>query len=175
MNHAAHFVQFFAADARLILEVTRFLAEGLEAGATCMVLGTSEHRAAFAAELRSRGLDPVAMEAEYRYISLDVAEVLAKLMRDGRPDRQRFHEVLGQLIMQAAARGQPVRVFGEMATLPASEGQRDALIRIEELWNELSRHHSFTLFCAYPLAAFAGDPHSRELICATHGHVVPSA
>ena len=174
MNHAAHFVQFFEADDRLVNGVSRFLGEGLESGSTCVALATPEHRAAIAEQLRARGLDPAALEADYRYIPLDATHMLGKVMRDGHPDQQRFHDVIGLLVRQAAARGQPVRIFGEMVAILAKEGRRDALIRIEELWNELSRHHSFTLFCAYPLAAFAGDLRSQTLVCAIHGHVVPT-
>ena len=174
MNHAAHFVQFFDADDRLVRGVSRFIGEGLESNCTCIAIGTSEHREAIAAELRRRGLDPVSLEAEYRYISLDARHLLSIFMRHGQPDQQLFHQAMGQLIRQAAARGQPVRVFGEMVAVLAAENRRDAVIRLEELWNELSRHHSFTLFCAYPVTAFAGDLRSQTLVCAIHGHVVPT-
>jgi hypothetical protein len=174
MNHAAHFVQFFEADDRLVRGVSRFLGEGLESSCTCVAVATPEHRAAIADALAARGLDPAALEADYRYIALDASETLAKISVDGAPDGQRFHEVMGLLIRQVAARGQPVRIFGEMVALLAKAGRLDAVIRLEELWNELSRHHSFTLFCTYPLTAFAGDLRSQTLVCAIHGHVVPT-
>jgi hypothetical protein len=174
MNHAAHFVQFFEADDRLVRGVSRFIGEGLESNCTCISIATPEHRAKIAEQLRVRGLDPAALETEYRYINLDARDQLTKLSVDGRSDQQRFHDVMGLLIRQAGARGQPVRVFGEMVALLAAEGRRDAVIRVEELWNELSRHYSFTLFCAYPLTAFGGDLRSQTLVCAIHGHVVPT-
>jgi hypothetical protein len=174
MNHAAHFVQFFEADDRLVRGVSRFIGEGLESSCTCVSIATPEHRARIDEQLRGRGLDPAALEADYRYIPLDAAETLAKLTRNGVLDQQLFHEVMGLLVRQAACRGQPVRVFGEMVAVLAGVGRRDAVIRLEELWNELSRHHSFTLYCAYPLSAFAGDLRSQTLVCAIHGHVVPT-
>jgi len=174
MNHAAHFVQFFDADDRLVRGVSRYIGEGLESNCTCVVIGTPEHRESIEIELRRRGLDPAALEAEYRYISLDAQHMLTKFMREGRPDQQLFHEIMGMLIRQVGARGQPIRVFGEMVALLAAANNRDAVIRLEELWNELSRHHSFTLFCAYPVHAFAGDMRSQTLVCAIHGHVVPT-
>jgi hypothetical protein len=174
MNHAAHFVQFFEADDRLVRGVSRFLGEGLESSCTCVSIATPEHRARIDQHLRERGLDPAALEADYRYISLDAGETLAKITRDGVLDQERFHEAMGLLVRQAAARGQPVRIFGEMVAVLADDGRRDAVILLEELWNELSRHHSFTLYCAYPLSAFAGDLRSQTLVCAIHGHVVPT-
>lgn len=174
MNHAAHFVQFFEADDRLVRGVARFLGEGLESNCTCISIATPEHRAQIDQHLRARGLDPAALEADYRYIPLDAQDTLSKISRDGLLDRKLFHDRMGLLVRQAAARGQPVRVFGEMVARLADAGHRDAVVRLEELWNELSRHHSFTLFCAYPLSAFAGDLRTQTLVCAIHGHVVPT-
>ena len=93
-------------------------------------------------------------------------------MVDGVPDQQRFHSNVGLLIRQAAARGQPVRIFGEMVAVLATMGRMDAAIRLEELWNELSRQEDFALFCGYPAAAFRSDHRLRSRVCALHDHVI---
>jgi hypothetical protein len=152
--------------------VSSFVRDSLEAGGTCIVVATGAHRAAIAARLTALGLDPAAFAAAYRYISVDAALTLQKFMLESGPDPQRFHQHLGLLLRQAAAGGRPVHVYGEMVGLLAERGQMSAVIRLEELWNELSRYHTFRLFCGYPEAPFAADERSRAQVCATHGHVV---
>lgn len=174
MKHAAHFVQFFDADDRLIDAVSRFTREGLETGCTCLVVATPEHRQRVGARLVADGFDAATFSAQYQYIALDARSMLATFMVDGQPDQERFHHSMGLLIRQASARGQPVRIFGEMVALLAADGYMDAVVALEELWNELSRHYNFTLFCAYPLTAFSGDLRTHTLVCAVHSHVLPT-
>jgi KaiC/GvpD/RAD55 family RecA-like ATPase len=172
MTHSAHFVQLFDADDALVDAVSRFVHEGIEADWTCVVLATTAHRELIAARLQSMGLDPAALAAEYRYIALDAHLILLSFMSEEGPDQQRFHQNMGLLMRQAASRGQPVRVFGEMVGLLTEEGRAKSAIRLEELWNELSRQQNFTLFCAYPMAPLVNDLRTRTLIRALHTHVV---
>ena len=172
--NSAHFVQFFNEDERLVETVARFVRDGIEAGSTCVVLATNAHREQIAARLEILGLEPERLAAAYRYISIDADLALQSFMGEDGPDQQRFHHNMGLLLRQAAARGQPVHVFGEMVAILATQGRARAAIRLEELWNELSRYHTFRLFCGYPLAAFEGDVRSRAIVCANHSHVVPA-
>lgn len=174
MKQSAHVVQFFEADDRLVDAVSRFTREGIESGYTCVIVATEAHRERLDAALGPAGLDAEMLSAQYRYISLDAGSMLATFMVEGQPDQERFHRNMGLLIRQAAARGQPVRIFAEMVALLAADGNNAAVVRLEELWNELSRHHNFTLFCGYPTTAFAGDARTRNLICAIHSHVLPT-
>jgi MEDS: MEthanogen/methylotroph, DcmR Sensory domain len=170
--HTAHFVQFFDSDEQLICSVTAFVRRALETNCTCVVVATSAHREAIATRLESSGLDPAALAAAYRYISLDAEVSLRSFMDESGPDAQRFHQHMGLLLRQAAARGQPVHVYGEMVGVLASSGRMQQAIRLEEFWNELSRYHTFTLFCGNPSAPFDGDQRSRTRVCALHSHVV---
>jgi len=168
----AHSAQFFHTDEALVEAVTAFVRRALETNGTCLVVATPAHREAIAERLTGSGLDPAAYAAAYRYISLDADLTLASFMDDAGPDPARFHQNLGLLLRQAAARGQPVYVYGEMVGQLASSGRMRAAIRLEELWNELSRYHTFNLFCGYPSAAFANDERARAQICGLHTHVV---
>lgn len=176
MTDTAHLVQFFSADDRLIAIVSDHLREGFAAGDTCVVVLTAEHRQAIEARLRSAGFDPEALSAEYRYIPLDAETMLASLY-DPRTgfDRERFHNDCGLLIRQAAAGGQPVRLYGEMVDLLVAQGRPAAAIQLEELWNELSRHHHLYMFCSYRVSAFTENPRYRKLLHGLHTHVVPDS
>ena len=166
--HAAHFAQFFETDEALTEAASRYLRDAIDAGCTCVALTTAQHREHIEARLRSMGFAPEALAAAYRYITLDAHQALDGFMLDGCPDRQRFHHSMGLLIRQAAARGQPVRVFSEVVPLLAAAGRRRCAIEVEDLWNELTRLYSFTLCCAYPLATFENDEDTRARLCALH-------
>src|SRR5688572_18132759 len=155
MSHTAHIVQFFDSDEEYVRAAGRYLREGFAAGETCIAVATAEHHRQLDAHLSEAGMNAGALSAEYRYIPLQ-AEHTLRTFFDARSgiDRQRFHSQFNQLMSQAAARGQPVRVFGEMVSLLAERGHSAAAIELEELWNELSRHHNFTLFCSYKVSPF---------------------
>jgi MEDS: MEthanogen/methylotroph, DcmR Sensory domain len=168
-----HFVQFFTDDARLQNAVCRYVRRSIESSSTCLVIGTAEHRRAIHESLTLDGFDVDALVSQYQYISLDAERMLSSFMFDGQPQKERFHRIMGLLIHQAASRGQPVRIFGEMVALLASRAQASAAFKLEELWNELSRQHEFTLFCAYRLSDIAYDHDSRHRICSSHSHELP--
>lgn len=170
---ARHLVQFFYTDDRRLAAVERYIRDGLAAGDTCVVIVTTAHRKDIESQLRAAGIDPAAVSADYRYIPLDAEEMLATFFspRTG-IDMPRFHRTFGLLISQAAARGQPVRIFGEMVDLLVDQGRPAVAIELEELWNELTRQHNFTLFCTYQVSAFTENPRYQKLLYGAHSHVV---
>jgi hypothetical protein len=173
MNHAAHIVQFFRDDDEFIRAVGRYLREGLAAGDTCVAAATAAHHRQLDAYLFDAGLNPGALAAEYRYIPIKAEEMLPMFFDASTGiDVERFHSHCGLLLRQAAARGQPVRLFGEMVSLLVDQGQPAATIQLEELWNELSRQHNFTMFCSYRISPFTENPRHRKLLHGVHSHVV---
>ena len=74
-----------------------------------------------------------------------------------------------------AARGAGRR-FGEMVALLWADGNYDAAIRLEELWNDLQETYSFSLFCSYPMNGFGGEALAKPLsdVCAGHSQVIPA-
>ena len=173
MNCSTHLVHVFRNDEPLVAAVARFVCEGLRAGETCVVCTTAEHRRELDELLRAEGLNPTLLEAEYRYITLDAERTLASFYdpRSG-INRTRFHRNIDQLIRQASARGQPVRIFGEMVILLLAQNHPEIAIELEELWNEASRHHNFVLLCTYPTSDFTRNPRYRQLLRGVHSHAI---
>jgi len=173
MNCSTHHVHVFNRDEPLVEAVARFVCEGLYAGETCLVCATAEHRDQLDTLLRAHGLNPVALEAEYRYIPLDAQRTLSSFYhpRTG-INRTLFHRNADQLIRQASARGQPVRIFGEMVVLLLEQNCPDVAIELEELWNEISRQHNFSLLCTYPTSDFTRNPRYRQILRGVHSHAV---
>jgi MEDS: MEthanogen/methylotroph, DcmR Sensory domain len=172
-QESGHFVQFFTTDGELVRAVSDFLLSGFDAGHTCVCVATASHREQIAARLATLGADPAALAAAYRYIPIDARTTLDSFMIRGCIDRERFHRATGLLVAQAASRGAPVRIFGEMVTLVAEQGLGQAVLELEELWNELSRQQPFTLFCGFPHGLF--DQCLFQNVCAVHSHVVQAA
>jgi PAS domain S-box-containing protein len=179
MSHTAqpeHFVQFYESDAFLADSVAAYIGGAIAAGHSAAIIATPEHRGAIIDVLTARGTDTSGAIARGQFVALDAAETLRKFMRDGSPDKGLFRETIGALIAKLTAGGRPLRAFGEMVALLAADGNRDAAIQLEDLWNELGREHTFGLLCAYRIDQFGGanDSEPFERICGQHMHVVPS-
>lgn len=178
-EHRAHVAQFYAADDFLLDSLSRFVGTALDAGDSAVVLATELHRAGLASRLQGRGLDMAAAIRQGRYMALDAAATLSKFMRDGWPDAARFADVAGGLIARArsAAEGKNSRVviFGEMVGLLWAKGESQAAMRLEQLWNDLGKTHSFSLRCGYPIKGFhrAEDGEPFLKICQEHSVVIP--
>jgi signal transduction histidine kinase len=176
----AHSVQFYEDDAFLLDALSRFIGSALGAGDATVVIATKAHRDGLAARLQARGLDLSHTSKQGRYVALDAAEVLAQFMRNGHPDAALFAAALGPVITRATAvaeSAQPrVAAFGEMVALLWAEGQAEAALELEQLWNDLAQTHAFALLCGYPMSFFkqVADDGQLEQICSVHSHVIPA-
>jgi hypothetical protein len=169
-----HAVQFYQTDGHLLDLVTRFIGTALVTGEVGIVIATKAHRDGLAKRFKSRGLNVNVAREQGRFVSLDAASTLSRCMVDGRPDGQRFRDVIGGLLQNVAARVERKRIaaFGEMVALLWAEGKADCALELEEMWNALANQHAFCLCCAYPMSGF-GYRHAAPFmkICAQHSHV----
>ncbi|HXN71763.1 MAG TPA: ATP-binding protein [Candidatus Acidoferrales bacterium] len=183
-----HVVQFYSEDRSLVETLGRFIGAALGAGDAAIVVATKAHRDGLAEQLESRGLNVASAIEEGRYISLDAAETMSEILVDGWPDESRFASHIGGVITRARSAAERVRqsrasliveprvaVFGEMVALLWADGKHPSAIRLEQLWNDLAKTHSFSLRCAYPMAGFHRQEHSEPFlkICAEHSAVIP--
>jgi PAS domain S-box-containing protein len=152
----------------------------LACGDAAVVIATQAHREGLEQLLKSHGLDISKAARQGRYLTLDATETLAQIMVNGLPDAERFANVIGSALARAAAaltseRSQ-LAAFGEMVNVLWATGQYEAALRLEQLWNDLARHHSFSLLCAYPLSGFNSPKHTEPFlrICKEHSSVIPS-
>ena len=177
MNTCSHLVEFFRADERLVERVADFMEEAFADGCACIAIVTPEHRGRIDVALASRGLLSDELIAAYRYIVIDARATLTSLRSAGVFDIPEFHRSLGQLISLAASGGRHVRIVGEMVTLLARQGEGDAVIQLEEMWNDLSREHDFSLYCVYPTDVFDAplDACLRQQIRALHSRELAGA
>jgi signal transduction histidine kinase len=176
----AHSVHFYAAEPSLIDELAGFVSASLARGHSVLVIATQPHCQALEANLADRGVDLGPARRLGRYEALDARRTLAEFLVDGQPDEARFASVIGSAIARAASAAEPghrrVAAFGEMVALLCDDGNEEAALTLEQIWNRLARTHSFDLHCAYPMRMFGGSDAGQRLqgICAEHGHVVPT-
>ena len=176
MRDTDHFVQFYEADGFLLNSLSGFIGKAIKSGDGAIVVATESHRYGLDELLQASGLDVVGARTRGSYVSLHAADTLAKFMVNGAPDRDRFNQVIGGVIAGVTDGRSRASAFGEMVALLWAEGNFTAAIRLEELWNELQKLHSFSLFCAYPMNQLGGErfvePHSS--VCSVHSRVIPA-
>jgi PAS domain S-box-containing protein len=174
-----HVVQLYGEDRFLIDELTQFISAALMGGSSAVVIATKGHEESLAQKMKDQGLDLAGIIASGRYVALDAAETLTRIMVAGLPDTSRFSEVVGGVLARAASaaldQNRRVVAFGEMVSLLWAEGKTEGAIHLEKLWNQLARAYSFSLRCAYPMQGFCReeDADSLERICAEHSTVIP--
>ena len=168
-----HSVQFYEEDGSLLRELSQFIGAALGGGGSAIVIATQTHREALASQLEQQGIHLQLATKNGRFLSLDAAEALSGFMVDGMPDADLFNTMLGSVVAQmsgaANARGHRLAAFGEMVALLWAEGNRDAAIYLEKLWNQLGERYAFHLHCAYPrkLVSDGNDYHIAD-ICSRH-------
>ncbi len=173
-----HTVQFYGEDSSLLDELSRFIGTALVAGEAAVVIATKAHRDGLTQRLQSRGFETATAVEQGRYIALDAAETLAKFMRSGWPDAGLFVETIGSVLDQPAAVGGKtcrISAFGEMVALLWAQGNAEAAVRLEQLWNNVAKTYPLSLRCAYPMSEFNRENHGDPFlqICAEHSHVIP--
>ena len=171
-----HFVQFYETDGFLFRLLGEFIGAGLRAGEAAIVVATPAHREGLAERLQALGLDVIAARRSGQYVELDAAAMLATFMVNGIPEPERFNEVFGGIIAQAAAGWHGVRVFGEMVALLWAQEHYEAAVALEALWNQLRTVHAFALCCGYRITGIGGEALAGPLsdVCAAHSYVIPA-
>ncbi|WP_164012430.1 MEDS domain-containing protein [Pyxidicoccus trucidator] len=174
----SHIVQFYEDEAFLLDVLDQYLGAGLAAGEPLIVIATEPHRRAILQRLAAAGVDVEAACGSGQLTLLDARETLSRFMVNGSPDEGRFQEVVGGALTRALAEGhgRRVRAYGEMVDLLWREGNPDAAVALEELWNDLAARYPFSLLCTYALGGFGDEAHARPFrdICRAHSHVVPT-
>jgi signal transduction histidine kinase len=178
VGHRGHTVQFYQDDAFFIDGLSRFIGSAIVAGESAVVIATQGHRNALSRILHSRGLDMSNAIDHGRYIALDAAGTLAQFMRGDWPDSDLFKETISPVLARAStvAQRRAVSAFGEMVAVLSAQGNAEAAVRLEQLWNEVAEGYSLSLLCAYPMSGFDRESHGDALsrICAEHTHVIPA-
>ena len=99
-------------------------------------------------------------------MTLDAGDVKQRLTESGSLDPSAYDVIVGGVVRDAARRGNPIYVYGEIVSLLWDDGQVVAALELEALWNGLREELPFSLLCAYRAQSVEGDAHAESL-----GHV----
>jgi signal transduction histidine kinase len=171
-----HLVQYYEKEGFLYDRVTDFMSDGLRGSDAAILIATRAHREGVESRLLGKGVDLPDLTAGGRYHALDAQETLSRFMVNGRLNPERFASTIGPVIRTARSGDRRVLAFGEMVALLWAAGNRDAAIRLEELWNDLARKETFALLCAYPIRSFDDAGYAKPFadINAAHTWVTPA-
>jgi hypothetical protein len=170
-----HVVQFFDLLETRAGSVARFVHEGVSSGKTAVIVARAGNVVAIDVALRRRGVSLATLVASGSVVVRDARSTLDELMGPHLPDVAKFGTVVGGLVRQLAdAAPGGLAVYGEMVDLLAAEGNVEAALTLERLWNDLAERVPFTLMCGYAAAHFAGTSaghrHLRT-VCELHSEV----
>lgn len=170
-----HFVQLYTDEVFLARGVCAFLRAGFAEGDAAVVIATPAHVSLITERLSAERLIVADLLARDQLLVVDAMDCLSRFMVDGRPDRDRFLAVIGDMLQRARAAGySKIRLYGEMVNLLWRQNLAGA-IRLEELWNEALARERVTLLCAYAIDNFDPDAHRDALprVTEVHSHLIP--
>jgi MEDS: MEthanogen/methylotroph, DcmR Sensory domain len=178
VRERGHVVQVYTDDAYLLDSLCTLLMDALNAGESIVAVTTRSHRMGLQKRLLAQGIDGAEARQRGRLTVLDAVEALSGFMDENEPNRERFLLQFGDIFRRAetaaVAKNKRLVAYGEMVAVLGEQKKFDALIRLEQLWNELALTHSFYLCCAYPANLFqeklTGKAYS--MIRAEHSDVV---
>ena len=175
-GHIGHRVQFYNDEKYLVASLRDYVVEGLRADETCVVIATKNHLRLLRKSLAADAVDTDGAVERGQLLLLDAHDTLQSFMKDEMPDPKLYRKVIGGLMGKLQQRGRPIRAYGEMVAILWNRGNQNAMLRLEELWNELAKTYDFMLLCGYPLAAFGQSDHGEAFAAITHRHtqVIPA-
>jgi len=167
-----HRVLFCSSDSVFVDAFTRFIAGELHEGNIVIVLVTEAHDRSLRRSLQASNVDLDLAIRQQRYVSLNISEMLAKVMVNGWPDPIRFQNSAGDLLTEIArhATGQHTKIAacGECAPTLWAHGYVEAAIQLEHLWDEIAKSRKMDILCAYPLTAREESVRAARSLCAEH-------
>jgi DNA-binding NarL/FixJ family response regulator len=170
---SAHTVHFHMNDQSYLDNASQLVGATLRSGESIVVAGTEQTRTGIAQRLEARGIDLTAMMSQGQYIAMDAAESLSQFMRNGRPDADGLADIVASLDRLRVSTANPqarLTVFGEMAALLYRDGNIEASVEVERIWNALTRSLQFLTICSYPVACFQTGASGKVLpsVCGEH-------
>jgi DNA-binding NarL/FixJ family response regulator len=173
-----HEVAFYPDDAALVDGFARLSEAALVVENAVILVATAEHRSDILQRLRANAVDVDGALKNGSLTQLDALDTVSTLMVNDLPDPVRCAKVVGDVVTGAfkAAKGahRRVAICGECAPALLREGNAEAAIRLEHLWDEVTRRYHADTLCGYLWTVFPQRESSPMFArtCAEHSAVV---
>jgi hypothetical protein len=160
-DSGGHVMQVHDGGESFLDGLSAFFEMALRRGDATCVIASDWARDGLADRLRARGWDVGGSSSHKRYLSIDGADALNRLMRNGLPDPIELEAIRAELdqYRRAVCDGPTSRLtlFGDMVMSLTAEGNIRALLTIEREWNRLTQGLPFLTLCAYTSSCFHQD------------------
>ena len=167
-----HDVVFSASDEVLVGAFTHFIANALDGGKAAIVLLNEAHGESVQRSLRASPVDLDLAIRQHRYALVSIDEMLALVMVNGRVDPTRFRNAAESLLADVERHATNelagIAACGECSPTLWANGNVEAAIQLEHLWDEIGKSRQMDILCAYPLAAREESLHTVWSLCAEH-------
>jgi DNA-binding NarL/FixJ family response regulator len=172
-----HEVDFYRDDTAFVNGFSGVIEAALNVGTAVIVIVTDLHHEQILNRLKKNAVDVNAAIEKGSYSCVSAAEALEAIMEHGMPDATRCSSLVGELVTRVAkaatVRGARVAICGECAPTLLAQGNVDAAIRLEHLWDETTREHEADTLCGYLWSAFPESASNSifRRICAEHSAI----
>jgi DNA-binding NarL/FixJ family response regulator len=173
-RHAAH---FHANESDFLDELSLLAGETLRSGEQIFLVASEATRIGIAQRLQARQMNLAVLSERGQYVATDSALTLSQVMHDERPDKERLAEMIQgldrlRLAVPNGPRGR-LTVLGDMSASLCRNGNFEAALELEQLWDELTRTLPFVTVCLYPIVCFehSGARNLIPNVYAKHGAV----
>jgi DNA-binding NarL/FixJ family response regulator len=172
-----HAVQFHAGESHFLDEVSRLVHSTLRSGEQVVLVSNEATRMGVAGRLQALQMNLAVLAERKQYVATDSALALSRVMHEGRPDAERLAEMIHglDLLRQAGPHGSRGRltICGDMSATLCRNGDFEAALELERIWDDLTRELPFLTVCSYPSDCLENAEALNLLssVCAAHGAV----
>jgi DNA-binding response OmpR family regulator len=165
-----HEVEFYSSEALMLNDYARIAQSALQSGNTFMVVACQSRREQLREKLQARGIDVDRAISDGRYRAMDARETLEKFLVNGWPDAELFRQVSGGPASRPVGPRPRVVLCGECGPTLFCDGNVEAAIRLEHMWDECAEARGVDTLCGYLLSddTLARHAHMFERIRAEH-------
>lgn len=142
-----HRVQFYSSNKALLSSLLDYINQGLQSDEVCLVIAKADTLRQIEKSLK---LSTSELKLNSKYIPMDAETTLAKIMVNELPDKRQFFDIVGKKLTEVAKSGKHIRVYCEMTAMLWQKGNKPAVLKLEDLWNQLAKRRKFALYCTYP-------------------------
>lgn len=162
-----HLVHFYKSSQALAEAVCSYVVPGITRGDGIILIAQEKNLKHFQMLLENRAIDVTMARAFGQILLVDAHETLAKFMKDGLPQDKKFYETISPILEKMVQRFPVIRAYGEMVDILLDQKNFAAVIKLEQLWNDISKNYKFSLLCGY---ANQADENIIREICNSHTH-----
>ena len=165
---------FYSSDEMLLDQWASVAENALTTDATFLLLATASHEESLRTMLQKRGVNVARAVRDGRYVALGNQGTLSQFMVGERLDETRFWNAVTSVMMNvlrgSTAEYPHIVACGECAPALCAQGNGEAAVRLEQLWDQVTRTYRLDTYCAYSSNACQCDDADdvREKISATH-------